>query len=410
LLIFQKKKRKKAASLAAEWLVWAACPECNLGSSYSFGRFFLNFSAKIFYMDAKQYLTQYVQQANEALEDYFQEKKKLALEVTEDEVRKTDIPNQMMGVYQDFCKGGKKLRGSLINLGYLSSGGKNNKEIIKTSIAIEIIHAFLLIHDDIMDKDEIRRGAKTIHLRYQDFYNKNLSKGEANHYGLSMAIDLGDCGAFMGMEIIAGADFPGENKAKALKFLGNVLLRTAFGQGLDVTYELTENISEDDVMRVHLNKTAHYTISGPLSVGALLAGADKKTLEAIKKFGVPVGVAFQLRDDELGLFSSKETLGKPIGSDVREGKITVLRIKALEKANKKDEKFLNYAYGNRKLTDEEVERVRKITEETGALKYSQKLSRKLVEKGKKFVPKITSDPEYQDTLLNLADFIITRSH
>lgn len=359
-------------------------------------------------MQAKPYLTEYVEQANKALDEYFQEKEKFALSVTEDEAQKTGLPDHMMSVYHNFCRGGKKLRGSLINLGYLAAGGQKEEEIIKTSVAIEIIHAFLLIHDDVFDKDKIRRGSKTIHLRYQDFHRKNLRKGERYHYGISMAVDLGDCGIFMGMEKIAGANFPGENKSKAIKFLSNVLLRTGFGQGLDITYELTENISEDDVMRVHLNKTAHYTISGPLSVGALLAGTDDKTLKAIENYGVPVGIAFQLRDDELGLFSTEKTLGKPIGSDVREGKLTILRIKALENAKDKDKEFLEYAYGNRELTDDEVFRVREITEETGALKYSQKISQELVEKGKKFVSKITPEAEHQDTLLNLADLMIAR--
>lgn len=361
-------------------------------------------------MQAKKYLTQYVEQANQALESYFREKKKLALEITKDEVKEIDIPNQMMSTYRNFCSGGKKVRGSLIQLGYLSVGGKNLKEITKTSIAMDIIHSGLLMHDDIMDRDEMRRGEKTIHLKYQGFHQKFLSKGDQEHYGLSMAIDLGDIGFTLCFELLARSQLPNENKIKAIEFLSQTLLRTAVGQGLDVTYELTESISEDDVMRVHLNKSAYYTISGPLSVGALLAGADKKTLEAIKNYGNPVGIAFQLRDDELGLFSNEETLGKPIGSDIRQGKITVLRVKALENANPEERKFLGYAYGNRDLTDKEISRVREITKKTGALEYSQKLSRKLVEKGKKFVPKITSDPEHQDTLVNMADFMITRGH
>ncbi len=361
-------------------------------------------------MQAKQYLKQYVEKAESEFKKYFKEKVSTAVQITEDEEQEIHIPRQMMGVYQDFCNGGKKVRGSLIHLGYLCTAGEEVEEIVKASIAMEIIHAGLLMHDDIMDKDEVRRGSKTIHLCYRDFHRKYLEKGDDDHYGISMAIDLGDIGFVLCFDILSEVDLPSENKIKAINFLSQTLLRTAFGQGLDVTYELTENISEEDVMRVHLNKTAHYTISGPLSVGALLAGADQKKLKAIEKFGIPVGIAFQLRDDELGLFSSEETLGKPIGSDVREGKLTVLRIKALENANEEDKEFLEYAYGNRDLTDEEVERVREITKETGALEYSEKISRELVEKGKKHVSEITSDPEHQDTLLNLADFMITRGH
>ncbi len=359
-------------------------------------------------MDAKKYLMDYAKKADKALGRYFKEKEKVVLKITAEEIRKTNIPEQMMGVYRDFCKGGKKLRGSLVQLGYFCAGGENKREIVKASIAIEIVHAYLLIHDDIMDKDVIRRGKPTIHLRYQDFHRQFFKKGEADHYGLSMAIDLGDCGAFMGMEILSRVDFPAENKVKAIEFFGQTLLRTAFGQGLDVTYELLEKINEADVMRIHLNKTAHYTISGPLILGALLGGGKNPQIRAMEKYGIPVGIAFQLRDDELGLFSHEAVLGKPIGSDVREGKNTILRIKAVEKARGADKKFLKSAYGNSELTKKEVERVRELTIETGALAYSQNLSRKLVEKGKKFVSRITPNPVFQDTLLKMADFMIER--
>jgi geranylgeranyl diphosphate synthase type I len=359
-------------------------------------------------MKAIDYLKDYAEKADRALEEYFREKEKVALKITAEEIHKTSIPNQMMGVYRDFCRGGKKIRGSLIQLGYLCTGGKKKKEIIKASIAMEIIHAYLLIHDDIMDQDALRRGKPTIHLRYRDFHQRFLKKGGSDHYGLSMAIDLGDCGAFMGMEILGRANFFPENKARAIEFFGQTLLRTAFGQGLDVTYELFDKINEEDVMRVHLNKTAHYTISGPLILGALLGGASASQIKAMEDYGIPVGIAFQLRDDELGLFSSEEILGKPIGSDVREGKITILRIKALEKANSRDRRFLEAAYGNQNLTKKEVKRVRGITTQTGAFAYSQKMAKSLVKKGKRFVSQVTSDPKLQEMLCKMADFMIER--
>jgi geranylgeranyl diphosphate synthase type I len=161
-------------------------------------------------------------------------------------------------------------------------------------------------------------------------------------------------------------------------------------------------------MRIHHYKSANYTITGPLQYGALFAGVDEKNIEVLEKYGLPVGIAFQLRDDELGLFSNEDQLGKPVGSDIKENKNTILKIKALEGANAKDEAFLSEAYGRRNLSKREVDRVRKITISTGALAYSQKLSRKLVEEGKKFVPQITSDSELQDTLVNMADFMIER--
>jgi len=119
-------------------------------------------------------------------------------------------------------------------------------------------------------------------------------------------------------------------------------------------------------------------------------------------------VAFQLRDDELGLYSSEDKLGKPIGSDVREGKNTVLRIKAIELSKGRDRNFLLQAYGNEELSAYDVKRVQSITKDSGALAYSQQLSRRLVEKGKRAIPEITSNKKYQDLLTSFAELMITR--
>jgi len=139
-----------------------------------------------------------------------------------------------------------------------------------------------------------------------------------------------------------------------------------------------------------------------------LAGATDEEIKKIEPFGQPVGIAFQIRDDELGLFSNEKSLGKPIGSDVKENKNTLLHLKALKKAKGEDKEFLEYAYGNRDLTDEEVERVREITIRTGAFEYSQKTGWGLVEEGKKYIDKITKDPYHQKLLASFADFMMER--
>ncbi|MDO8515344.1 MAG: polyprenyl synthetase family protein, partial [bacterium] len=310
------------------------------------------------------------------------------------------IATDMLKKYQEFCHGGKKLRGALIQLGYELTD-KNKKDILEASTSIEIIHSFLLMHDDIEDQDETRRGKPTIHKQY--------AKNHSAHYGLSMGINTGDLGHDLGMEVLLNSKLPSQNKINAAIYLTQLLQRVVYGQGLDVTYEQMENITEENVMQVHLHKTAIYTISGPLIIGAILGGFNKNSLEMINKFGEPVGIAFQLRDDELGLFSTEETLGKPIGSDIREGKNTLLRVKAMEFATKKDREFLNYAYGNPNISKKDVKMIQDITVNTGALDYSKKLSKSLVEQGKKIIPAITKNKDYQETLISMADFMISRN-
>lgn len=351
-------------------------------------------------MEAKDYLKDYIKKTTPILEKVFKEKEKEAGKIS-------PITAEMMRIYLNFM-GGKNIRGALTKLGYECFGGENEKAILEASLMVEATHAFLLMHDDIMDQDELRRGMPTIHVRYERLHEQRYTKSDAKHYGKCMATDLGDAGFVIAHLILAKANFPPMVKEKVLGRFNQILLDTAFGQAIDVTYEHFEKVKEEDVMRVHHYKTANYTITGPLQYGALFAGASENKIKIIEKYGLPVGIAFQLRDDELGIFSDEKKLGKPVGSDIRQNKNTLLHIKVLEWATSEDKKFLEHAYGNQNLTRKAIEKVREITIKTGALAYSQKLSRQLVEKGKKFVPQITKDPELQDILYKMADFMIER--
>lgn len=351
-------------------------------------------------MEAKAYLKDYIRKTKGTLGLLFKEEGKRAAGIS-------PITAEMMARYPQFM-GGKNIRGSLTKLGYECFGGQNERAILKASLMVEIVHTALLIHDDIMDRDILRRRMPTMHLQYADLHRKKHYRGEADHYGLSMAITLGDVGLVLPQLILADVDFSDEIKTRVFRCLNRQLLTTALGQAIDVTLELVAKLTEEDVLRIHHYKTANYTITGPLRYGALFAGASEKEAEKIEQYGLPVGIAFQLRDDELGLFSDEKTLGKPIGSDVKENKNTILHLKALELSKGKEKEFIKKAYGNRELTKKELERVREVTEKKGALAYSQKMARELVEKGKKFVPQITTNPELQDTLCQMADFMIER--
>lgn len=351
-------------------------------------------------MDAKDYIKDYLEKTAPILANFFKEKEKEAARIS-------PLAAEMMRIYLAFM-GGKNIRGALTKLGYECFGGKDEKAILEASLMVEITHAFLLMHDDIMDKDSLRRGMPTINVQYENLHQERYSKGDPRHYGICLAIDLGDAGFALSHLILAKASFSAEIKERVLRRFDTQILTTAFGQAIDVSYEHQDKVAEEDVMRVHHYKTANYTITGPLQYGATFAGAGEREIEKIENYGLPVGIAFQLRDDELGIFSSEEKLGKPIGSDIRENKNTLLHLKSLELAGQEDKKFLKYAYGNCNLTADEVRKVQEITMKSGAFSYSQKLARALVEKGKKFVPQIAADLEFQDTLYKMADFMIER--
>jgi len=358
-------------------------------------------------MDARDYLKDYAKRADKYLERFFTKKINEVKDIGKGG-KGVLIAVDMLSRYKKFIQGGKKLRGTQIQLGYEIAGG-NKEDVLPASTCIEIIHSFLLMHDDIMDLDSLRRGSPTIHRQYEVEHRKLKLAKDMSHYGISMGIGMGDLGAYLGTEVLLDSNLDAEKKLKAALFLSRLLQRVSYGQGLDVTYEQMKEITEHDVLQVHLQKTSIYTVVGPLKIGALLGGLTDARIKAIEKFGEPVGIAFQLRDDELGLFSDEKTLGKPIGSDIREGKNTVLRIKAINIAKGEERKFLKYAYGNRKITKSDAKKVQDLTIKTGALKYSQELSRELVGKGKKHIPKITNDKKLQDILFSFADFMIERT-
>lgn len=179
----------------------------------------------------------------------------------------------------------KRIRPILVYYGYCLAGGKNKETILKTSIFIELIHNYLLIHDDIIDKDEVRRGKKSLHCLY----------------GTDMAIVAGDMAAALGYEILSSAKFPAKNRLLAVERLNKTLYSTCYGQMLELLLrnkaKSGKKISDGDVLTMNTKKTAFYTLVTPLQIGALLAGTNESFLKKIERFALPLGIAFQIRDD-----------------------------------------------------------------------------------------------------------------
>jgi geranylgeranyl diphosphate synthase type II len=344
-------------------------------------------------MDAEDYLKIYSPKADRLLDSLLKKKKS--------SVQRID-PNlvEALGVLQNYFKGGKKIRGALTILGYESFGGKNYKAIFPASLAIELFHCFLLIHDDVIDKDSQRRGKPTIHSLY--------AKVGGEHFGNSKAIMIGDLAAFLAYELLASLSFPKERIIVAATKLNDLLLKTAYGQLLDMDYDFKKEITWGDILKVRTYKTAYYTFVMPLSVGALLAGAKEMETRAIEKYGVHVGIAFQLVDDVLGVFGSTGKTGKSNLSDIREGKKTFLYAKALELSTHPQKIFLKRWYGSEDVGKKEAGEIRKIFASSGSLDYSMALAKDLTQKGKRHIPKITKDKKYQKILESFADFVVTR--
>ncbi len=249
---------------------------------------------------------------------------------------------------------------------------KFNDELLRTSIFIELIHTALLMHDDFEDNDTLRRGQPTTHKYFELDHLRRKARGDSKHFGASECINLGDTLLYLGLQPLINSNFNPVSKIKALNYLSKGLVRTGIGQGYDCLLETYITASEKQILTLHEAKTGTYTYETPLIVGGILADANDSDITILRKYSIPGGIAFQLQDDIIGMFGDTEETGKSSFSDLKEGKQTLLIIKALELAEPKDKNFILNVWGNQDITGDEAEEVRKIIIKTGSLEYSYK--------------------------------------
>lgn len=354
-------------------------------------------------MDAKKTLEEFKKKVDPEIAAYFQRV------IEEAEKIDRNIASAIRYAEKITMSGGKRARAAFMYYGYLAGGGKERGKITKASVSIELIHSFLLIHDDIIDRDGKRHGVETMHVRYGKIGKKFLKAKDPEHFGNSMAIIIGDMVGALGNQVIFESRFAPDLIIQALWKLQGIVSMTVVGESEDVYIENRGKAMEKEILRMYENKTAKYTIEGPLHLGAILAGADGKILKILSDYAIPVGIAFQIQDDILGVFGNDGKLGKPVGSDIRQGKQTLLVCKALEKADPSQKKALRNYLGKKDLTRKELNHFRKIIVDTGSLEYAKKLAGNLVSEGKARLEKIKINREAKDFLTGIADYMINRN-
>jgi len=306
--------------------------------------------------------------------------------------------------------GGKRIRGALLCQAYFGAGGKEKKKILKVAAAIELVHLFLLIHDDIIDRGSLRHGEKTLHTMFSGKKQKNISSDKASHFGDSIAIIAGDMIYAMANKLIAESGFDVLITLQALSQIQSVAMTTIIGQSQDIAIAYKKKTTEKEVLTMYKNKTARYTFEGPLYAGAMLAGRNNpKFLQYLSRYAVPIGIAFQIQDDILGVFGSKKKMGKLTVSDIEEGKKSIMVVKACEWADSKQKKRLDSILGKKNLTNKEVKIFRDILKSTGALEYSNKMATAYFDKGKKEVKKIAFLPDAKRFLMELIKYLENRN-
>lgn len=283
--------------------------------------------------------------------------------------------HDIVGAYIDILsRGGKRLRGALTMHAYYMAGGKDEELAIKAARAIEMIHAYLLIIDDVADRSQTRRGGLAAHKLLKEYHQRQKLYGSDEHFGSSQAMHAALFGAHRAMEEITKLPIANEQKIEALQHLNSGLETTIAGQISDIYNEAIREVSEPEVRQVLTWKTAYYSFLNPLQFGILLAGQQMKEYKWLKSYALHIGLAFQITDDILGIFANEVESGKSTLDDLREGKVTLLVANTLKKANAKEKQQFLHSFGKYDITREEQQAIKKIMQNTGALKETKEMA------------------------------------
>jgi geranylgeranyl diphosphate synthase type I len=297
-------------------------------------------------------------------------------------------------------RGGKRLRGALVVLG-CEAGGGHRSWALDPSIGVELLHAYLLIHDDFMDRDETRRGGPTIHAQL------GRETGSA-HLGGSIAVLLGSLCEAWALELVVSAPVAAERTATAARLLARALQEVTVGQMEDLSAPLGKELGANEVLAVEQLKTGSYTFELPLRLGAVLAGGSDALLQALSRFALPLGQAFQIVDDLLGSLGSPEVTGKPNASDLREGKRTLLIARALEMASEKDVARLRAGLGRADLADSEAAELREILLRSGAAQACRDEAERLCAEAIAALERSPIPPRSAEALQQIATYVVRR--
>ena len=262
---------------------------------------------------------------------------------------------------------GKRLRPLFAYAGFTAAGGSLEKPVVRAMAALELLQACALIHDDLMDGSDTRRGKPSIHRHFESIHVQDELDGFAPQYGLSAAVLLGDLALVWSDQMINSAGLTTEQFARVFPYYNEMRVELMAGQFLDIHEQTQKTTSVDRSMKIARYKSGKYTIERPLHLGAAMTSSPSPELfAALSAYGLPLGEAFQLRDDLLGVFGDPSVTGKPAGDDLREGKRTVLIAMTNDRQSEAQREIARKHFGKPDLDAQGVELLREIIESTGA--------------------------------------------
>jgi geranylgeranyl diphosphate synthase type I len=263
--------------------------------------------------------------------------------------------------------GGKRMRPAFVYWGYRATGAEHDDALWHPAAAVELLQAFALIHDDVMDRSARRRGRPAAHVELADHHSAAGLAGDGAWFGIGAAVLAGDLAFVWADELFDATPVAVADRERGRSVFTELRSELMAGQYLDLLLAASTDANPDHARRVALLKAGRYTVTRPLHLGAAIGGAGPDLRAALSDFGDAVGVAFQLRDDILGMFGDPDTTGKGVLDDLRQGKRTVLILEALERCRPPEHAVLSAALGDADADDATAERVRTIVRDCGAL-------------------------------------------
>lgn len=296
------------------------------------------------------------------LDDFVSEHRSLMLNVSPD-----TLP--LVESLEGLLVGGKRLRPAFAYWGFIAAGGKDSDEVVRACASLEFLQACALIHDDVMDASDTRRGKPAIHKQFEALHNANSWNGSAKLFGEGSAILVGDLALSWADEMLLTSGLSNDQLIKAKAIYDVMRTELMSGQYLDLLEQVRGDITHERAETVIRFKSAKYTIERPLHVGAAIAGAQPDLTNVLSEYGLALGEAFQLRDDLLGVFGDSSVTGKPAGDDLREGKQTMLIAFANSNTSPSDKKFLVDHLGTQDLSIDTITKLQELLVTCGAHEF-----------------------------------------
>ncbi len=314
-------------------------------------------------------------------------------------------PILFKSIKEFILRDGKRIRPILFCIGYLGLSKKNPAGLYRSALSLELLHDFMLVHDDIIDKSSMRRGKPAMHTRLKKYLsgNKKIKFG-----GEDLAIVAGDVMYAMALDAFLAVKEEPKRKEAALGKLIRAALYTGSGEFIELLLGIKpiEKVTREDIYKIYDYKTANYTFASPLTMGAVLAGTKTSQVKKLYSYGMLLGRAFQIKDDIIGIFGEEKETGKSNTTDIKEAKRTLLIWYAFGKAKRKDKLVIKRVMEGKFAGESEFIKIREIIVKTGALAYARNQIEYLSAKAAKQIDSLGMDKRYKQALVDFSQKIL----